>query len=234
MSYDYFPVQDSLQTSINVTLEQFINAFLKNKDYDSVLLMAEIGKKTTVFVNELFDQIHDAEANIIAVQPVEVAIAEEVVEAVEVEVVNTKPINPRVSKPKRRASSPRVNNSPEVYGVSRQETKDWIFNYIGARGGRAHQDDVYEDYYKQNLHRFNEHDLAFKNGKANWKQNVTHRVEAMRKDTTIHIPLLEPVGKGSESKYYVMTANAYADYKRKASEQQRFNFNDEDGLTLGA
>ena len=216
---NYFPVQDVLRTSINTSLEEFVSAFMKAQDYDSVLLMAEVGKKTTAFIDELFDNLNSDNFNI---KTVEADVAEEA--EVEVSKVTT--------GTKRKSHFRRISGKPELYGLTREETKDWIFNYLGSRGGKAHIEDVYGDFFKQNYQRFNAYDFDSKAGKPNWKQNITHRIATMRLNDGINTPLVEPVGKGPESKYYVLTKWALSVYNKKASMQTKINF-DEDGLALG-
>ena len=230
-NFDLECIHLSLKDAVNETLGDVAKDSIESNNFQMLHLIAKLGIDLNTFIDGMF--ISPATVNVIEAHQAKIAETEEVYDAVEVEEVTVETTTPKASKPKRKLSYIRKSGKPEIYGLSREDTKDWLFNYLGSRGGRAHIDNVYEDYYKQNNHLFNENDLIVKNGKPKWKQNITHRASTMRENDEHHIPLLEPVGKGPESKYYVLTKKALADYNKKASTQLKFNCG-ENGFTLGA
>ena len=74
------PVFLSMQESINNVLSEYVKALVANSDYDSLSVIAEIGKKTNTFLDELCNSVH---SNILS----------DVVEAVK---PNTEVINSRL------------------------------------------------------------------------------------------------------------------------------------------
>jgi hypothetical protein len=52
------PVFLSMQESINNVLSEYVKALVANSDYDSLSAIAEIGKKTNTFLDELCNSVH--------------------------------------------------------------------------------------------------------------------------------------------------------------------------------
>ena len=136
------PVIETLQYKVNSTLGEFAKAFIERSDYETLGSIAKIGIDVNSFLDGLFlsfsslEQLPLIEAELI----IENDDEPEVVEVVTKE-------------------SPRVSNPKSVFSVSNEETKNWIFDYLGKRGGRALIADVCDEFYKAYSHLFTAREL---------------------------------------------------------------------------
>jgi len=195
------PVFQTLQENVNITLGEFAKVFIEQNDYQMLAKIAEIGEATTAFFNDFSDVIHQEDID-------DINMIDET-EIVEAEATNT------IDECKR-------TYVRGAYGVDQKFVKDWVYNYLGSRGGMALKSDLFEDFYNQNSHLFNSYDLIVKGNKTMWRQNVTHRIETMRK-----AKLIVDSKPGAEYNYYILTSSYLARYKNQIKKQLNLFGNEE-------
>jgi hypothetical protein len=216
------PVIETLQYKVNSTLGEFAKAFIERSDYETLGSIAKIGIDVNSFLDGLFlsfsslEQLPLIEAELI----IENDDEPEVVEVV------TK-------------DSPRVSNPKSVFSVSNEETKNWIFDYLGKRGGRALIADVCDEFYKAYSHLFTARELAIdsKNNSI-WKKHVYRRVCDMRvstdKKNKSHYLIVPTFGRRCD--YYELSTYGARLYQQelKKVEEKKARYYPSDGMELDA
>jgi hypothetical protein len=102
---------------------------------------------------------------------------------------------------------------PKEYSVNEKDLMNWIYNYVGSRGGKALKDDLSNAFYNEFSSGFNAYDLTLsKDNKFKWKQNIAHRVSDLRVDG-----ILEPSIAGETYHYYILTPKYLALYKTQVA-----------------
>jgi hypothetical protein len=102
---------------------------------------------------------------------------------------------------------------PKEYSVNEKDLMNWIYNYVGSRGGKALKDDLSNAFYNEFSSGFNAYDLTLsKDNKFKWKQNIAHRVSDLRVDG-----ILEPSIAGETYHYYILTPQYLALYKTQVA-----------------
>jgi hypothetical protein len=102
---------------------------------------------------------------------------------------------------------------PKEYSVNEKDLMNWIYNYVGSRGGKALKDDLSSAFYNEFSSGFNAYDLTLsKDNKFKWKQNIAHRVSDLRVDG-----ILEPSIAGETYHYYILTPKYLALYKTQVA-----------------
>jgi hypothetical protein len=102
---------------------------------------------------------------------------------------------------------------PKEYSVNEKDLMNWIYNYVGSRGGKALKDDLSNAFYNEFSSGFNAYDLTLsKDNKFKWKQNIAHRVSDLRLDG-----ILEPSIAGETYRYYILTPKYLALYKTQVA-----------------
>ena len=184
------PVFLTLQENVNITLGEFAKAFIEQNDYQMLAKIAEIGETTTAFFNDFSDVIHQEDSD-------DVDIIEE-------------PTEPKQSVHSRKSP-------PSDYSVDETELKNWIYNYVGSRGGKTLKDDLANAFYNEFSSKFNTYDLTMsKDNKVKWKQNIAHRVGTLRKEE-----ILEKSKPGETYHYYILTPEYLALYKAQVAKIEK-------------
>ena len=102
---------------------------------------------------------------------------------------------------------------PKEYSVNEKDLMNWIYNYVGSRGGKTLKDDLANAFYNEFSSGFNAYDLTLsKDNKFKWKQNIAHRVSELRNDG-----ILEPSIPGETYHYYILTPKYLALYKTQVA-----------------
>ena len=198
-------VFDTLRNDINVTLGEFAKVSIEKNDYQVLSLVAQIGEKTTAFLEELSSVIHYGEEgsnSIVTILQPEVAEPE----VSEVEVIVTEVVNEPVKK---EASNVFVS------------MKLFIRNYIGKRGGKTTIQDLANAFHREFRSTFTANDYVLINGNTpRWQHRMYDQVKAMRQSGIVN-----PKSSGSEYNYYSLTPKAFKQYKQE-------NIKSEKQLTL--
>lgn len=110
-------------------------------------------------------------------------------------------------------TEPKQPIEPKEYSVNEKDLMNWIYNYVGSRGGKALKDDLANAFYNEFSSGFNAYDLTLsKDNKFKWKQNIAHRVSELRNDG-----ILEPSIAGETYHYYILTPKYLALYKTQVA-----------------
>jgi hypothetical protein len=182
------PVIETLQYKVNSTLGEFAKAFIERSDFEALGLIAKIGESTTSYFDGLSSIIHYDEESVVTIDAPDVVEAEQ----------PTKPKQPI---------------EPKEYSVNEKDLMNWIYNYVGSRGGKALKDDLSNAFYNEFSSGFNAYDLTLsKDNKFKWKQNIAHRVSDLRVDG-----ILEPSIAGETYHYYILTPKYLALYKTQVA-----------------
>lgn len=201
--FNFQPVFETMQGCVNVVLSEHAKALIEMNDYQTLAKIAEIGELTTSFFEGLATTIHFDAESISTTDIPEKVVQAEVTEDSAVKLASDVTTNNPKTKKK--------------FSVSNIESKTWIFNYLGKRGGRAKIKDTYLDFWKEFHYKFTEDELKNKE----WESHVSRRVCEMRetKDSKGQKvqPLIEPT-HGKRSDYYALSEYGMRSYKIKADE----------------
>lgn len=182
------PVIETLQYKVNSTLGEFAKAFIERSDFEALGLIAKLGESTTSYFDGLSSIIHYDEESVVTIDASDVVEAEQ-------------------------PTQPKQPIEPKEYSVNEKDLMNWIYNYVGSRGGKALKDDLSNAFYNEFSSGFNAYDLTLsKDNKFKWKQNIAHRVSDLRIDG-----ILEPSIAGETYRYYILTPKYLALYKTQVA-----------------
>lgn len=193
---------DTLQCKVDVALGAFANEFIERSDYEALGLIAKIGENTTSYFDGLATTIHYNDKSVATI---------DVQEVVDAEVVN-ETAKDTVETPE----SPVYIEPYTMFSIPVDETKEWILDYLGKRGGQSLIEDLCEAYYKEFSHRFMESEIITKR----WRENIFKRVFEMRKVKKGVINLIVPTN-GKRSQYYQLSKHGLQQYAQKVKRLEK-------------
>lgn len=192
------PVFEMMQGSINIVLGEHAKALIEQNDYEMLGKIAEIGEMTSSFLDDLSDVIHSGEEDSESVATIDEP------EVVEAEVVEAKETESKVSKPK------------FVFSVPNQETKDWIFDYLGKRGGKSYIEDMLFDFFKDYHQVFTKAEIE----DGEWREHIFRRVCEMRKNKPNAKNILVPTN-GKRLDYYELSKYGMELYQKQVKKAEK-------------
>lgn len=221
-NFDFECIQLSLKDAVNETLGDVAKDSIESNNYHLLHAIAKIGIDVNSFLDGLFLSYSSIEH----------------LPLIEAELVNENNDEPETVEVVTK-ESPRVSNPKSVFSVSNEETKDWIFDYIGKRGGRALITDVCDEFYKAYSHLFTARELAIdsKNNSI-WKKHVYRRVCDMRvstdKKNKSHYLIVPTFGRRCD--YYELSTYGARLYQQelKKVEEKKARYYPSDGMEMGA
>jgi hypothetical protein len=223
-NFDLECIHLSLKDAVNETLGDVAKDSIEGSNFQLLHIIAKLGIDLNTFIDGMF--ISPATVNVIEAHQAKTAETEEVYDAVEVEEVE----NASDDLEESYTATHQAPKSKFKYSLSVEETKEWIYNYLGKRGGSALYKDVLKQYYNEFSHGFSEKELE----DEKWKSNIYHRVSEMRRTKNKIINLIEPLN-GKRSDYYTLTVYALKNYEaetRKLESKVRQVTMDEIGVAF--
>ena len=194
-NFDVEDVFSALRDDVNEFLGTVAKDTVESKNYAFLAIIAEIGSRTNVFLDELQGSLTTSTANYSLLEPA-IIDAEEVETIPETEVaeVVSKKTTWKISRPKR------------TFSIPNDETRNWIFNYLGKRGGTSLKEDLLKDFYKEFSSRFSADEIVRRGKNYPWRAQIFHRVSEMREttvdDANNQVESLMVPNAGSQKDYY--------------------------------
>ena len=183
------PIIETLQYKVNSTLGVFAKTFIERNDYETLGFIANIGIDLNTYIDGIFQTYSSPNAVIV----------------INAEVVDETDETPTEATNK--VAEVKVRQSPKKkfkFSVPNLYTKDWIFDYLGKRGGQSAPDDIYKDFFKGHKHLMTAEEIRNKL----YIRHISRRVCEMRvnedsKKNPINA-LIQPY-TGKKTEYYALT-----------------------------
>jgi hypothetical protein len=196
--FNFLPVFEMMQGSIKIVLGEHAKALIEQGDYHALSRIAQIGAFTTEYLDDLSDDIHDdyegSGAILTIVKP----------ELFEAELVEAEETESKESKPK------------FVFSVPNQETKDWIFDYLGKRGGKSYIEDMLFDFFKDYHQVITKAEIE----DGEWREHIFRRVCEMRKNKPNAKNILVPTN-GKRLDYYELSKYGMELYQKQVKKVEK-------------
>ncbi len=196
------PVIEALQFKVNSTLGVFAGEFIEQSDYESLGLLANLGIDLNAYIDTILQSYSSPDATLV----IDAEIVDETARTVE---TPTKVAEVKVKQ----APKPKYK-----FSVPNSECKNWIFDYLGKRGGQATQEDTYKDFFTSHKHLMTAQEIRTKFH----KRQVQRRVCEMRftedsKNNPINA-LIEPY-TGKKDEYYTLTKYGMELYQKELAKE---------------
>jgi len=207
------PIIETLQYKVNSTLGVFAKAFIERNDYETLGFIANIGIDLNTYIDGIFQTYSSPNAVIVINAEVVDETDETPTEATNKATTETpteatnKATTETPTEATNKVAEVKVRQSPKKkfkFSVPNLYTKDWIFDYLGKRGGQSAPDDIYKDFFKGHKHLMTAEEIRNKL----YIRHISRRVCEMRvnedsKKNPINA-LIQPY-TGKKTEYYALT-----------------------------
>lgn len=188
-----------VKDAVNEALGKVAKDSVESSNFQTLQLIAKIGIDLNSYMDGLFNPpsnvVVDAEKDEEAAKDSDEDTAENTSgEAPQDEKVSTLP------KPK------------NYFSVPNSVSKEWIFNYLGRRGGTANTPDLYNDYFNEYKHRMTEKEIKTNQHIKHINRRVSEMREVVDKKGNLVNPLIEPF-TGKKTTYYSLSKYGMEQYK---------------------